>query len=209
MAPRATSTARWPSAIILLHWVMALALGVMLWAGFAMTSAAHVAETTGDFSITVLGLRLFDAYQLHKSVGVVLFALVLTRTVVRFRLKGPDLPSDLTRLEQIAATTVQLALYALMLGMPITGWLLAASSTLSIPTMVFGLFELPHPIGPDAEREAALAFVHWAGAWAMIILAALHTAAALKHHFFDRNDILQAMLPERSTTHRRRSHHAD
>lgn len=195
MAQRAQTIARWPGAIILLHWVMGLSLGVMLWAGFAMTRAAHLAETTGDFGVTVLGLPLFEAYQLHKSVGVVLFALVLTRGFLRLRLGDPVLPADMTRPERMAAKTVQVVLYGLMLAMPVTGWLLASSSTLGLPTVIFGLFELPHPIGPDAAREAVLARIHWAGAWAMIALATLHAGAALKHHLVDRNDVLRAMLP--------------
>ena len=55
---------------------MAAALALMLLGGFAMTRAAHHAEATGDFSTTVLGLPLFEAFQLHKSVGVVLFGIV-------------------------------------------------------------------------------------------------------------------------------------
>ncbi|WP_428929829.1 cytochrome b [Marinibacterium sp. SX1] len=206
MSSRQSSTAQWPVAIILIHWVMAAALALMLLGGFAMTRAAHHAETTGDFSLTVLGLPLFDAFQLHKSMGVVLFAAVLLRLLVRAIVATPELPTHMPPLERRAARAAQIGLYALMFSMPITGWLLASSSTLGLPTVVFGLFELPHPIGPDATREALFATLHWAGAWALTGLAGLHTAAALKHHFIDRDNILSEMLPLLNHIKRRTDH---
>ncbi|MDX8350656.1 cytochrome b [Cognatiyoonia sp. IB215446] len=209
MAQRHLTSWRWSPAIILLHWVMAVALCAMLLAGFAMTRAAHLAEATGDFSLTVFGLSLFDAYQLHKSLGFILFLTVITRGVMRLHSGAPSFPADMSALERVAARSVQVALYGLMLGVPITGWLLASSSTLGLPTIVFGLFELPHPLGPDAAREAFLGTLHWAGAWAVIGLAGLHIAAALKHHLVDRDDVLRAMLPRFTNLNRRSSHHVD
>lgn len=206
MSSRPTSTEHWPVAIILIHWVMAAALALMLLGGFAMTRAAHHAEATGDFSTTVLGLPLFEAFQLHKSVGVVLFLAVLLRLIARAALTTPNLPAHMPFVEKLAARAVQVGLYGLILSMPITGWLLASSSTLGLPTVVFGLFELPHPVGPDAAWEALFAALHWAGAWALVALTGLHTAAALKHHFIDRDDILSEMLPLAKRPQKRSEH---
>ncbi|MEE2809430.1 MAG: cytochrome b [Pseudomonadota bacterium] len=206
MSSRQSSAAQWPVAIVLIHWVMAAALALMLLGGFAITRAAHHAEATGDFSVTVLGLPVFDAFQLHKSVGVVLFLAVLLRFLARAVVHTPELPAHMPLMERRAARAAQIGLYALMLSMPITGWLLTSSSTLGLPTVVFGLFELPHPLGPDSTREALFATLHWAGAWALTGLAGLHTAAALKHHFIDRDTILSEMLPLLKYTHRRTDH---
>lgn len=185
---------------------MASALALMLLAGFAMTRAVHHAEITGDFSATVLGLPLFEAFQLHKSVGVVLFIAVLLRLSVRVAMITPEFPVHMPPVERLAARAVQVGLYALMLSMPITGWLLASSSSLGLPTVVLGLFELPHPLGPDATREILFATLHWAGAWGLIGLAGLHTAAALKHHFIDRDNVLFEMLPLMKHNHLRSDH---
>jgi len=189
------SPVRWPAAIILLHWVMAVALFAMLAGGMAMTRTAAQAQTTGDFGATILGVPIFEAYQLHKSVGVTLFALVVIRLGLRLTLPEPDLPAHMPRAERLAARGAQLALYVLMLGLPLSGWLVASFSTLGLPTVVFGHFELPHIFNPDATREAWAKTVHLAGASALIGIAAVHGAAALKHHFINKDNVLRAMLP--------------
>lgn len=187
--------AHWHPLQKLLHWTIAAMLLAMVAAGLTMTRAADTAAATGDYTARVLGLTIFDAYQLHKSIGVVLFALVLLRLIVRLRLSGPAFPDHMPRLERLAARGAHLALYALMLSLPVTGWLMASASPLGIPTIVFGLFALPHPIGPDADLETVLSVLHLGGGLALLALTALHVAAALKHHLIDHDDVLLAMLP--------------
>ena len=187
----------WTGFAKLLHWVMAALLVAMVGAGLLMTRAADAAAESGDFSARVLGLTIFDAYQLHKSVGVVLFALVILRLGWRMSHPAPALPAHMPRVEKTAARAAHVVLYGLMFALPVTGWLLASASPLGIPTLVFGLFPLPHPLAGDAGTEAVLAWVHFLGAMALMALAAAHVAAALKHHFIDRDDVLVAMLPGR------------
>ena len=79
--------------------------------------------------------------------------------------------------------------------MPITGWLTASASPLGIPTIVFGLFQLPNPVGPNATLEGVMSFVHGTLALLLVLLLALHVGAALKHHFVLRDDVLARMLP--------------
>lgn len=186
---------RWHPVLKLLHWTMAAILLGMVGAGLLMARAADKAAATGDFSARVLGLTIFDAYQLHKSAGIVLFALVLVRLIWRLTHRSPALPAAMHRVEKLAAHGSHVALYALMLSMPFTGWLLASASPLGIPTVVFGVLPLPHPIGPDAGTEAVLSRLHFAGGLALVTLAGLYVAAALKHHFLDGDDVLRAMLP--------------
>ncbi len=187
----------WSSLVKLLHWTMAVALLAMVGMGLLMTSVTERAAATGDYTLRVLGLSIFEAYQLHKSIGVVLFSAVLLRLLVRFATRAPSLPEHMSRAEKIAAKLAQLGLYLLMIGLPVTGWLLAASSPLGVPTVVFGLFELPHPVAPDAARESILSWLHWAGAMLLLALVAVHSLAALKHHFIDRDGVLRTMLPVR------------
>lgn len=194
MMQRPPST-RWPAAVILLHWAMAALLLAMVGGGLVMASSAEHAAQTGDWDARVLGLPIFDAFQLHKSVGVTLWILVVSRVVTRMFTQTPRLPSTLSRFDLFAAKTVQVGLYGLMFSMPITGWLVASASPLGLPTRVFDLFTLPHaPVNGDVW-ETASGSLHWVGGWALLGLASLHIAAALKHHFIDRDDVLKAMLP--------------
>ncbi|WP_341367561.1 cytochrome b/b6 domain-containing protein [Yoonia sp. BS5-3] len=185
---------QWHPVLKSLHWLMAVLLLAMLAMGFTMSRLAHAAATTGDYSVTLLGLSIFDAFQLHKSIGVLLFALLVARGVIRFATKAPH-HAHLKPIERRAAALVHLGLYCLMLTMPITGWLLASSSPLGIPTIVFGLFSLPHPIHPSTGAEMLFGWLHFLGGCALGALAAMHIAAALKHHFVDRDDVLTSMLP--------------
>lgn len=86
-----------------------------------------------------------------------------------------------------------------MLSLPLTGWLLSSSSTLGLPTIVFGLFHLPHPVAPDATLEWVFGWLHFLGGCALTGLAALHIAAALKHHFVNGDTVLPSMLPNYSS----------
>tara|TARA_R110002126_G_scaffold282327_3_gene430680 strand:+ start:6361 stop:6984 length:624 start_codon:yes stop_codon:yes gene_type:complete len=186
---------RWPVCIIALHWLMAVALLAMIGGGLAMTAAAEAAAETGNWEARILGLPIFEAYQLHKSVGVVLWVLVAVRLLLRVVSRTPDLPASLTPIEAFAARAVQAGLYVLMFAMPITGWLVASTSQLGLPTHLFGLFILPHaPIDP-ATWEPISAMLHWLGAWALVALASMHIAAGLKHQFIDKDDVMRAMLP--------------
>nr|WP_298362413.1 cytochrome b [uncultured Litoreibacter sp.] len=185
---------QWHPIIKSLHWLMAVLLLSMLGFGFMMSRLAHTAATTGDYSETLLGLSIFDAYQLHKSFGVLLFALVMMRAAFRF-LTRPAHHPKLGAFEARASSLVHIALYALMLSLPLTGWLLASSSTLGLPTVVFGLFHLPHPVAPNATLEWAFAWLHFLGGCALTGLAALHIGAALKHQFINRDTVLPSILP--------------
>jgi len=189
-------TDQWHPLMKALHWLMAVLLIAMLAFGFAMSRLAHTAVETGDYSATILGFSLFDAYQLHKSFGVLLFGLVLARLVVRL-LTQPAQHKELTSFEAIASHLVHIALYVLMFSLPLSGWMLASSSNLGLPTIVFGIFHLPHPISPNASAEWIFGWMHFQGGCALAALAFLHVLAALKHHFVNQDSILRSMLPTR------------
>ena len=193
---------QWHPLIKLLHWLMAVLLLAMLGLGFGMTRLAHHAEQSGDFTLTLLGLSLFDAYQLHKSIGVFLFVSILLRVLIRRATRQP-VHNDLPVWEHRIADVVHFALYGLMLTLPLSGWLLASASPLGIPTIVFGLFPLPHVIEPSASAELIWAWIHFGGGIALSILVALHVGAAFKHHFVDHDSVLHSMLPRLLSTTRR------
>jgi cytochrome b561 len=78
-----------------------------------------------------------------------------------------------------AAKTAHIALYALLLAMPLSGWLMATTTPVRVPTFVFGLFELPYPLTPALPTYRLAHAIHVASALALASLIVLHVAAAL------------------------------
>ena len=172
----------WPAK--LLHWLIAVLVVGLLTVGFAMV-----------WFVSDLGAK-FQLYQLHKSFGVLVLTLVLIRLLWRqMNAAVPDLPEGLQPWERRAATLTHRGFYVLLVLMPITGWLVASASPLGIPTVVFGLFTLPNPVGANAVLEDVMAWVHGGLAVLLLMLLLLHVGAALKHHFVLHDDVLTRMLP--------------
>lgn len=173
------AVSRYSTGAIVLHWVMAvLVIGQIL--------LVMAGDAAGD------NARLFrDA---HKANGMILLALTLVRIGWRFTHPVPPLPRETPRWQAVLARTTQALFYALLLVMPMTGWI--ASSAAGRDIVVYGLFNWPLlPVGGGRETATAVMDVHRAGAKLLYVLLLLHVGGALKHHFADRNDVLRSMLP--------------
>jgi cytochrome b561 len=191
---------RYTAVAVVLHWAIALSVLFMLPLGFAM----HIRAEHGEAS-----QPLFAAYQLHKSIGLTILALTLVRLAWRLMHPPPPLPAHMPAWEKFAARATHWAFYALTIGLPLTGWLYVSAgwsihtdTSLAVTTRWFGLFEMPPLFDlPRASADvrgdtAEAAFTaHWVLAYVAIALAVLHVAAALKHHFFDRDETLAHMVP--------------
>ena len=137
----------------------------------------------------------FDLIQWHKSFGFLTFGLVLLRLGWRLANIVPILPPTLSKPEKMTAVAAHWLLYALMLLLPLTGWIMVSVSVLEIPTFAFYLFIIPHL--PLAISETAEFFWIDAHAWLAYVAGALvtaHAAAALRHHFGLRDDVLKRMI---------------
>lgn len=178
---RGTSS-RWGVAAIVLHWAVAGLIFSAIAVGLTAT------RLTTDLS------ERFELTQTHKSLGLTVLLLGLARLLWRSVDRRPEWIGDSPRLHR-AAQLVHGLLLLLCLALPFTGWLMASASPLRLPTIWFGLFTVPALIGPDAGTEKLLRAIHVFLAWFLIGLVALHVAAALKHHLFDRDDTLKRMLP--------------
>ena len=174
--------ARWSGLAIALHWLAGALILELIAHGFVMVHAPLGAATA------------FDLYQSHKSLGFVVLALTAARLAARAASRAPA-PAASARWERLLAALVQAALYALTIAAVAAGWLVVSTSPLPIPTQFFGLFVIPDISRPDAALFAAATLAHEATAWSIAGLVALHVAGALKHHFFDRDDVLMRMLP--------------
>ena len=104
-------------------------------------------------------------------------------------------PPQQLRQQRVAQAT-HVLLYALLIAMPMSGWLYNSAS--GFPLRWFKLANLPHLVEADPALKELAHSAHEFGAWLLIALIALHAAAALKHHFVDRDETLNAMLGRRA-----------
>lgn len=168
-------TLRW------LHWGMA-ALFVLL---FAVAWLADALPKGGPERST--------AMLIHKSLGVVALALVIARISTRITTTVPALESLMSVWMQRAAKAAHLALYGLMLALPVSGW--AMSGAKGRDVTLFNLFTLPPLVSKNEALAHSLEEMHETLAMMLLILVGLHVLAALKHHLIDRDDTLRRMLP--------------
>lgn len=128
----------------------------------------------------------------HKGIGMTVLALTVVRIGWRFTWTQPPYPDTVTRAQTAAARLVQGLFYGLMLAMPVTGWIMASAGR--YPLSWFGLFDLPKLAVARTDpayligREA-----HEILGWLFVALVILHVAAALRHHFILRDDVLRSM----------------
>jgi cytochrome b561 len=162
-----------------LHWLTAALVLTMIPIGVAMANA--------DF-----GAWQDTLYDLHRSLGTVLLPLVLVRVLWRLIHPAPPLPDDIAALQRLAAHATHWALYALLIGQAVVGWI--ATSAYPAPISVFWLFELP-PIWREDRAFSELMFaVHRFVGFAIALLVCAHIAAALYHHFIRRDGVLMRMV---------------
>lgn len=194
------SNQRYTAVAIVLHWAIAFAILFNIPLGLWM----HARADANDVSEGV-----FRAFQLHKSIGLTVLALSVVRIGWRLTHAQPALPEHMPTWEKRTARATHFLFYAAMLALPLTGWLYVSAGwsahtdhPLTVPTRYFGLFHVPDLFGlshADDDVRASTAFTalkaHWALGWATLALAALHVAAALKHQFFDRDEVMAHMAP--------------
>ncbi len=164
-----------------LHWGMALLIIGLLSLGFVMTGLP-------------LSPEKLQYYAWHKWAGVSLFLLVWLRLAWRLFNPPPPYPESMSALLQRLAHLGHAMLYGLMIVIPLSGWLL--SSAKGVQTVWFGVLPLPDLLQKDKEMGHLLHEVHEALNFALLLLLGGHVAAALKHHWVDRDDILKRMLPQ-------------
>ncbi len=196
----AISAQRYTAFAIVLHWAIAAAILFLIPLGFWM----HGRAEDGDVSAEV-----FRAYQLHKSIGLTVLWLSLVRLGWRLLNPPPPLPEHMPGWERFVAKATHWAFYGLMICLPLSGWLYVSTgwsihdeAPLPVATHYFGFFQVPALLGLNQAaievREAAAesAFtVHYLLAYSAIGLAVLHVLAALKHHVFDKDEVLAHMIP--------------
>jgi len=169
---------------IALHWLLALAILGLFGFGLYMTGL--------PFSPTRLKF-----YNWHKWAGISILLLSVLRLLWRIAHRPPALPvaiSEAMPTWQLRAYhTTHHLMYLLFFAVPLLGW--AYSSAAGFPVVWFGQIALPDLVGADKALAELIKPLHKLSALALVGLAALHVAAALKHQWVDRDGLLQRMLP--------------
>jgi cytochrome b561 len=179
VALRSTSV-RWGAVARFFHWSVALLIVAQATIGLYMIGLP-------------LSLAKLKIFLLHKSLGLTVFALVLLRLVWRLYDARPLPPAGMANWQQRVARLTHLALYLLLVVMPLSGWVYNSASGFPLPW--FGLFQLP-AIAPTSKPLASAALlVHKTAFWSLLALLALHVGAALDHHWRVGDDVLRRMLP--------------
>jgi cytochrome b561 len=163
-----------------LHWTVAALVLAMVVIGVAMTTIAGGATKNA-------------LYEIHKSIGLVVLALMGVRIALRWRRGAPPLVPDLPAWQRRAAVASHYALYALLVLVPVLGW--SGVSACCPPVNLFWTVPVTLPIGGGFETAKPILYVHDILALSLAALVAVHVAAALHHHVVRRDDTLRRMLP--------------
>lgn len=132
------------------------------------------------------------APDLHKSIGLSLFALMLLRLLWRWLSPPPPTLPSYGKLTRLGAALGHGLLYVGLFALMLSGYLISTADGRGIG--LFGLFEVPASITSIPDQEDLAGAVHFYLAWGQVIFAGLHGLAALKHHFIDRDATLTRML---------------
>ena len=131
-------------------------------------------------------------YQLHSLVGWYVLFLLALRFAWRAGSPVPALPAELPRWERTTALAAHWTLYALMLAVSISGWMVADTFRQPIEGMLFGVVPVPHLVSSRAYRDV-FEGTYMVLSYALFALVIVHAASALRHHFGKRNRVLLRM----------------
>ena len=173
-----SAPSRYTRVAVWLHWSIAALIVAQLVGGIVM----HKLPNSVSFK--------FEAYQMHKSFGLVVLALSLVRLAWRLTHRPPALSSDHAAWERVLARITHVGFYVLMIAVPLAGWAMISNSPFPSPLFLSPI-EIPKlPVGGSADLWAE---VHEYLAFGILGLLGLHVAGALKHHYVDKDGTLARM----------------
>ena len=170
---------RYGGAAIALHWLTAVLIVANVMLGLSMVPLPIIP-------------RKLQWYAWHKWIGITVFLLTCARLGWRWVRPAPP-PVAMPEWQRRAAKVTQMLMYALLLVIPVSGWLY--SSATGVQVVYLGLVPLPDLVPNDKALAGVLKGTHVALNFTLFALVFVHTAAALKHHFVDRDPALIRMLP--------------
>jgi cytochrome b561 len=178
------SPTRYTRPAIALHWLMAWLIIAVYFMGLSIDSIP-------------VGPDRIQVVTWHKWLGVTIALLWFIRVVVRLTNQAPALPANSPAWQNTVAHWTHVALYVLMIAIPVSGWLM--SSAKGYTTTFFGQFDLPNLLEKDKALGHTLKEVHEFLANTLMILVVAHIGAALKHQLVDKDNLLDRMRPARKS----------
>lgn len=186
LAPDPPAVEKFTALSRILHWVVAALVFTTLLVGFVM--------------ISVLGDRP-ALLALHKTLGVVVLAVMVVRVVNRYRHHPPRWPDTIGRLQGKLLGASERGMYLLLVAQPLAGWAMVSAS--GTPVTVFGTIRLP-PIAPaDIALFAIFSRIHLVIAYALVVLIAAHVSVVLLHSITLRDKMIRRMTFSLSGKRRR------
>lgn len=170
------NVARYPATSRLLHWIVAVLVLATWPLGFFIQFTKN--EVTLDF------------YLIHESLGFLVLWLMLVRVGNRLVARPPE--AEGPRIERLVASSVHGLLYALLIVMPVSGFL--ATNAHGFPLVWFGLLPIWSPLGKSPDIAWTLSAIHAWSAWTLLALLALHIGAAVFHHVIRRDNTLYRII---------------
>jgi len=174
----------WNATAKVFHWAMAALIFAQIALGLVAV-AWHVSP------------RKLDLLVWHKSIGMLILALLALRLAWRLAHRAPELPWEMPLWERAGAHFSHFLLYVLMIALPVTGWVISSAS--NVPFRIFWTIPLPAIAAPDKAVADLFATVH---GWLVTLLAVVlfaHVGAALRHHYVKKDTVLSRMLPWRTS----------
>ncbi|HEY0748146.1 MAG TPA: cytochrome b [Steroidobacteraceae bacterium] len=178
--PNQTSPTRYGAVAQTFHWLIAALIVAQFTLGWM----------AGDLP---LGMQKLAMLARHKSFGMTVLMLAVLRLVWRLFHRAPELPLGMSPTERMLARGTHVLFYVLLFAMPLTGWMMSSAKNYSVSW--FGRFTWPDLIAPNERAFDVLKTTHQTLSWLLLALAILHILAALKHHFWNKDDVLRRMLP--------------
>ncbi len=195
------SSTRYTKTAVLLHWLIALGIIAMFCIGWFMADLPKKVPDQSSFDLFNLGIYSWAVgepvsprafyFNLHKSIGVTLLALIFIRILWRITHTPPALLTSYKAWERKLAAGTHHLLYLLMLAVPLSGVIMAINSKYGIKW--FGM-DFISGLDNKPVRE------FWVGAHetigiVMLVALGIHILGALKHKFIDKDETLSRMLP--------------
>lgn len=177
----ANGRTRYGAMAIMFHWLIFGLVAIM----FALAWKMFI--TPGNDPL------ILKTILLHKSIGATILTLAVLRLAWRQFNPPPPLPADMPPFLRPAARTTHGLLYALLIAVPVAGWLMSSSAGITVKP--FNLFALPNLVEKNRELHELLEEVHLVLALTLLALIVLHVLAGLFHYFVRRDDVLSRMIP--------------
>ncbi len=176
----ANSTESYGLVSKMVHWAIALCIIFLIWLGWWMVDLSFYSR------------YYYAAPNLHKALGIVVFAVAALKLIWHAVSRPPPLQADLKPLEKLGARVVHTILLVSMFVIPVTGYL--QTTVKGEGVSMFGLFEIPALYRSSEWLRDVSIDVHAWFSYALIAIVALHAGAALKHQFIDKKQTLRRIL---------------